>query len=101
MNYSSHHTAQHEQLLETGARPTKVRLLTAAAIIFPVIVPMVVTFVRRLYFHPLSKIPGPRLAAVSGLYGLYHNFIQGGGYSKQFKALHDKYSRPDNCFIDI
>jgi hypothetical protein len=48
--------------------------------------------VWRLLFHPLSKIPGPRLAAINGLYGFYHNAIADGKYSLLFPKLHRKYS---------
>jgi len=45
----------------------------------------------RLYLHPLSGVPGPRLASISTLYGFYYNYIQDGTYSKQFAGLHKKY----------
>lgn len=45
---------------------------------------------QRLFFHPLSHVPGPRLAAVSRLYGFYYN-VFGEGYSKQFSGLHERY----------
>lgn len=56
------------------------------------LVPLVTMSVFRLYIHPLRKIPGQRLAAMSKAYGFYFNYIQEGGYSKKFKGLHEKYS---------
>ncbi|RAL15190.1 cytochrome P450 [Aspergillus homomorphus CBS 101889] len=47
---------------------------------------------RRLYFHPLARVPGPRLAALTDLYAFYFNFLQGDGYSKQFEGFHAKYN---------
>ena len=48
--------------------------------------------ISRLFFHPLSRIPGPKLAAISGWYSFYYNFIVDGQYSKSFEALHRRYS---------
>jgi hypothetical protein len=47
--------------------------------------------VYRLYFHPLSKFPGPKLAAASTLYEFYYNVIQGGRYLFVIEELHRKY----------
>ncbi|KAH7083020.1 cytochrome P450 [Paraphoma chrysanthemicola] len=44
----------------------------------------------RLYFHPLSSIPGPKLAAVTSLYNAYHDIL-GVGLVKDLPALHAKY----------
>ncbi|KAJ5598078.1 elymoclavine monooxygenase [Penicillium hordei] len=49
---------------------------------------------RRLCFHSLARIPGPRLAALTDLYAFYFNFIRGDGYSKRFQELHAKYNSP-------
>ncbi|TKA81734.1 hypothetical protein B0A55_01115 [Friedmanniomyces simplex] len=44
----------------------------------------------RLFFHPLAKIPGPWLPAVTSLYSTYYDcFYQGGGqYPQKLKQLH-------------
>ena len=34
----------------------------------------------RLYFHPLSKIPGPPVAAITGLHEFYHDVVRGGKF---------------------
>lgn len=52
---------------------------------------LVVLYVRRVYFHPLSKFPGPRLAALSRWYEFYFDVIKGGTLIKQFPALHQQY----------
>lgn len=47
--------------------------------------------VRRLYFHPLAKIPGPFLARTTYWYEFYQDVILGGMYVKNYPALHEKY----------
>ncbi|KAF7588056.1 hypothetical protein BBP40_006225 [Aspergillus hancockii] len=64
------------------------------AISVTIFLPLIISALYRLYIHPLRKIPGPRLAAVTKLYAFYYNYIQEGGYSKQFKGLHEKYNSP-------
>jgi hypothetical protein len=48
-------------------------------------------YTRRIYFHPLSSIPGPRLAAATHLYEAYYNILRQ-GLSKRVIQLHETYS---------
>ena len=61
--------------------------------IFPVIAAVVSTLVviRRIYFHPLSDIPGPRLAAATSLYAAYYEVLKDGAFVDHIKQLHLKY----------
>jgi hypothetical protein len=43
--------------------------------------------VYRRFFHPLAKIPGPLLPAVTTLYQSYYN----GSYFLEIERLHKKY----------
>jgi hypothetical protein len=52
---------------------------------------LIVLLVYRLYFHPLAKFPGPRLAAITGGYEFYYDAIKGGMYLKKIEKLHEKY----------
>ncbi|KAF8860246.1 cytochrome P450, partial [Acephala macrosclerotiorum] len=45
----------------------------------------------RLYFSPLSHIPGPKLAAITQLYEIYYDVYLGGQYMLHFKSLHEKH----------
>ncbi|TVY90608.1 Cyrochrome P450 monooxygenase, partial [Lachnellula willkommii] len=56
-----------------------------------VILGLAVVVVRRLYFSPLSKFPGPKLAAATILYEAYYDVIKYGQYTFKIKELHKKY----------
>ena len=49
--------------------------------------------IYRLYFHPLSHIPGPKIAIVSRLYEFYHDVIRGGMYIWEVEKMHEKYGQ--------
>ncbi|KAJ2907247.1 hypothetical protein MKZ38_006541 [Zalerion maritima] len=44
--------------------------------------------VYRRYFHPLAKVPGPFLPAVTGLYAWYYNVPKTGQFYKEIERLH-------------
>lgn len=56
----------------------------------------VVGMIYRLYFHPLAKFPGPRLAAATQWYEFYYDCIQFGQYTFQIARLHEKYGQWHN-----
>lgn len=47
--------------------------------------------IYRLYFHPLSKFPGPKLAAITHLYEFYYNLVQGGMFIWEVEKMHEEY----------
>lgn len=49
------------------------------------------TAVYRLFFHPLAKFPGPRLAAITTWYEGYYDVFLKGKFTFQFGRLHKKY----------
>ncbi|KAK3072010.1 hypothetical protein LTR53_007598 [Teratosphaeriaceae sp. CCFEE 6253] len=53
----------------------------------------VCTALYRRFFHPLARIPGPWLPAITPLYSTYYDcFHRGGGhYPQKLKALHEVY----------
>ncbi|EGE01905.1 CND5p [Trichophyton equinum CBS 127.97] len=48
----------------------------------------------RLVFHPLRKIPGPKLAALTGWWEFYFDVIDNGTLVKNLPQLHQKYNSP-------
>ncbi|OQE44489.1 hypothetical protein PENCOP_c002G01106 [Penicillium coprophilum] len=47
--------------------------------------------VYHLYFHPLSRFPGPKLAAATSLYEFYYDVIKSGMYIWEIERMHEKY----------
>ncbi|KAI0206672.1 cytochrome P450 [Astrocystis sublimbata] len=47
--------------------------------------------VQRLWFHPLSNIPGPWYIGVSYWYEFYQDVVLGGNYVKDYPRLHAQY----------
>ena len=66
----------------TGARPVLVAVLSAVAYLAGVLI-------YRLFFAPLSKIPGPKLTAATSLWVMYHEFK--GDRTVEIDRLHSKY----------
>src|ERR1700722_14061578 len=47
--------------------------------------------VYSVYFGPLAKFPGPKLAAATLWYEFYYDVILQGRYTFKIKELHEKY----------
>lgn len=47
--------------------------------------------VYRLYLHPLSKFPGPKLAALTKWYEAYYEIVLNGKFTFHIEDLHRKY----------
>ncbi|KAL4981899.1 cytochrome P450 [Aspergillus falconensis] len=61
--------------------------------------------IRRLYFHPLAHIPGPRLAALTWWYEFYFDVVRPGQYVFKIQELHKQYGpiirvTPDEIHIN-
>ena len=52
---------------------------------------IIATVIYRLYFHPLARFPGPKLAAVTFLYEQYFDIWKSGAYTFKLKDLHRQY----------
>ena len=47
--------------------------------------------IYRLYFHPLARFPGPKLAALTGWYEFYHDIVHRGRFLWKLSELQDRY----------
>lgn len=45
-------------------------------------------------FHPLSRFPGPKLAAATYLYEAYFEWWLVGRYGHEIKRMHERYGEP-------
>ena len=50
-------------------------------------------YVYRMYFDPLSKIPGPKLAAATLWYEFYYDVYKEGRYTWKIWEMHNKYGK--------
>jgi hypothetical protein len=53
--------------------------------------------IYRLYFSPLAKFPGPKLAALSKWYEGYYEIVHNGKYSREIDRMHDVYGRVESA----
>ena len=47
--------------------------------------------IYKIYLHPLSHIPGSKIATCSFLYEFYHDVLRGGMYMWEIEKMHQKY----------
>ena len=47
--------------------------------------------IHRLFFSPIAKFPGPKLAAVTSWYELYYDVVKKGKFLYEIEKMHDKY----------
>ena len=68
-----------------------VRLLNLFIAIYMIYLSSILAY--RLYFHPLARFPGPKLAAATHLYELYFEFLNGSEFTflHERERLHDIY----------
>ncbi|KAL1389706.1 cytochrome P450 [Phyllosticta capitalensis] len=49
--------------------------------------------VYRITLHPIASIPGPKLAAITGLYEAWYNCVRRGRYYLKYEEMHDIYGK--------
>ncbi len=80
-------------LLETSLAKSSV-LVTLAYIFLSY---LITTAVYRLYFSPLAKFPGPKLAALTLWYEFYYDVVKRGKYTWKIAEMHKQYGRDQFC----
>jgi len=78
------------------ARPSVATLATFILIWISYLVGLVF---YRLYLSPLSKFPGPNLAAASKWYEFYYDVVLGGQFTFQIQRMHRKYGMNNTTVI--
>jgi hypothetical protein len=71
-------------------RPSLALPLTA---LFVSLIYLIGLAIYRLYFSPIAKFPGPKLAALSRWYEFYYDVILQGQFTFHIQELHKKYGR--------
>lgn len=61
-------------------------LIAILAICYTIVLPL-----YRIYFSPLAKFPGPKLAAATLWYEFYYDVILDGQYTVKIRELHKQY----------
>lgn len=64
-------------------------LVIFAGILLLVVSLGVTLAIRQIFYHPLSKFPGPRLAALTPLYKTYYEVFRGGELLRRIQELHN------------
>lgn len=54
------------------------------------------TAIYRLFFDPLAKFPGPKLAAITRYYEAYYDVVQNGQYTYKIDQLHKEYGEQNS-----
>lgn len=49
--------------------------------------------IHRLFFSPIARFPGPKLAAVTTWYELYYDVVHKGKYLFEIEKMHNKYGK--------
>jgi hypothetical protein len=50
-----------------------------------------IQYIQRLYFHPLSNFPGPKICAATRLYEFWWDAVERGRFWSRIPLLHDEY----------
>lgn len=53
----------------------------------------IIRTIYRLYFHPLAKFPGPKIAAATSCFEFYFSVVKDGVFPWKIKELHEQYGK--------
>lgn len=65
----------------------------AQRVVFSTVLYLSLRTIYRLFFHPLRKFPGPKIAAISYGYQFYYDVVKGGRYIWEIDRMHSQYGR--------
>ena len=55
--------------------------------------------IYRIFYSPIARFPGPRLAALTFWYEFYYDVVCKGRYSWKIQGLHKEYGKLTRCVI--
>jgi hypothetical protein len=55
--------------------------------------------IHRLYFSPLAKFPGPRLAALTKWYEFYYEVVLNGKFTFEIRRMHEIYGEASSLLF--
>lgn len=87
--------ALSEAVSEALGEPRRALWLLLAWSSSAALVWLVNIFIYRRYFHPLAKIPGPFLPAVTRLYLWYYSVVVEGQFYRKIEQWHKTYGNMD------
>ncbi|KAF2176548.1 cytochrome P450 [Zopfia rhizophila CBS 207.26] len=73
--------------MDVGVPPARFWILASVILI----VYLASLCLYRLFFHPLAKLPGPKLAALSNWYEFYYDVLLHGNFTSHIQELHEQY----------
>lgn len=78
-------------MLDIVSNPENPRATTIRAAVFVVAFYCLSKCLYNLYLHPLSRFPGPKLAAIGSLYEFYYDVVKDGTYIWEMERMHREY----------
>ena len=82
----------------------KVQIICIGPLLY-ICVSFIIKVIHRLYFHPLAKFPGPKIAAATHLYEIAWDYFGQGAYLYRIQRMHEQYggcssvSNRSQCFL--
>jgi cytochrome P450 len=84
-----HALAISNMISEAYERATPGNIASTLALLL--VLRTIAVIIYRVYFHPLAKFPGPKIAATSRLYEFWYQGIKTTEYPEKIKKMHEKY----------
>ncbi len=89
-------TEAYFNILNVAFLVTKMALFESSNVLVVIAVALCLAYtvsgaLYRLYLSPLARFPGPRLAALTSWYELYHDCLKRGRFTWDVKTMHDQY----------